>query len=41
MPDEQEEPTEPAKPREPSQFKHWFSRFTEPVVIVATVAALA
>lgn len=41
MPDDQDAPTEPARSREPSQVKHWFSRFTEPVVIVATIAALA
>ena len=41
MPDEQEAPTEPVRPREPSWLKHWFSRFTEPVVIVASIAALA
>lgn len=41
MPDDQDAQTEPARSREPSQVKHWFSRFTEPVVIVATIAALA
>lgn len=40
MPDEQDAPTEPASPGKP-RLRHWFSRFTEPVVIVASIAALA